>query len=260
MFSRSQLLILPRTGPQRGLTLAKAVKHLVPPGRGWCCTAELHYIVKRVSTMKVFRTLMGTMAIILMCALVGWLIWIFSVPETLPISSVPDSLLYYDTPVLSAPTIHLRTPVNTARVIDGYVDRNDVKVWPALIDPSACNYLADFGEPGVSLVLGHRQWLRTKLVFADIDKLEVDDKLFVFYGDKRFDYKVMSKTTILPTKVWDKVASEHNLDSNVLMLVSCAPYGNNTHRLIVTAKLGEVQHFRKGDKVAQSSGGNTSTQ
>lgn len=85
------------------------------------------------------------------------------------------------------------------------------------------------GENTHSVLTGHRG-LPTQKFFSDLDKLQVGDKFYIHVLDKILVYRVYKVTTIVPTDV-DLLFIEEGKD--LVTLVTCTPYGINTHRLLV---------------------------
>lgn len=88
------------------------------------------------------------------------------------------------------------------------------------------------GKNTRAVLTGHRGLPSSKL-FTRLDELEKGDLFYVKVGNKTLAYKVYKIETILPTEV-DKLSIEDGKDE--VSLVTCTPYGINTHRLVVTGK------------------------
>jgi len=71
-------------------------------------------------------------------------------------------------------------------------------------------------------------------VFTLLNKLEIGDKVVIFYKGQRYDYMVNSKKVVDPSDVTPLTAQ---YDSPVLTLQTCDPPGTDLNRLIVTADL-----------------------
>ncbi len=85
------------------------------------------------------------------------------------------------------------------------------------------------GESAHSILSGHRG-LPSSRLFTDIDKLRVGDIFTVKVLNESFTYQVDRIETILPTEL-SSLKIEHGQDYCTLM--TCTPYGVNTHRLLV---------------------------
>ena len=93
------------------------------------------------------------------------------------------------------------------------------------------------GHAGNIVIFGHSsgQWWATgnhKFVFTLLNKLKFDDKIFVEYKDVRYIYRVNNIRVVPPTDI-----SVLNQSSNhTLTLITCAPVGLSTSRLIIEAQ------------------------
>lgn len=88
------------------------------------------------------------------------------------------------------------------------------------------------GKNTRAVLTGHRGLPSSKL-FTRLDELKKGDLFYVKVGKKTLAYKVYKIETILPTEI-DKLNIEDGKDE--VSLVTCTPYGINTHRLVVTGK------------------------
>lgn len=93
------------------------------------------------------------------------------------------------------------------------------------------------GENTHSVLSGHRGLPSSKLLVR-LDEIEEGDYLFVRTGDRTLAYKVTQIQVVEPDDV-----SSLNIrpGEDLLSVVTCTPYGLNTHRLIVTGKRVEYQ-------------------
>lgn len=93
--------------------------------------------------------------------------------------------------------------------------------------------------PGTSLPVGgtsthcvlsaHRGLPRAKL-FTDLDQLQLGDRFTIFTLGQRLDYEVDQITIILPNEVEALYVQQ---GEDLVTLMTCTPYGINTHRLLV---------------------------
>lgn len=88
------------------------------------------------------------------------------------------------------------------------------------------------GKNTRAVLTGHRGLPSSKL-FTRLDELKKGDLFYVKVGNKTLAYKVYKIETILPTEV-EKLSVEDGKDE--VSLVTCTPYGINTHRLVITGK------------------------
>lgn len=86
------------------------------------------------------------------------------------------------------------------------------------------------GENTHTVLSGHRA-LATAKLFTDIDKLETGDIFYITVGNRKLAYEVDSIQTVLPSEVNALKIQE---GKDLATLVTCTPYGINTHRLLVT--------------------------
>ena len=85
------------------------------------------------------------------------------------------------------------------------------------------------GESTHCVLSGHRG-LPTARLFTDIDKLSEGDVFILRVLDEVLYYQVDQKKTVLPDQI-DDLRIEEGKD--YCTLVTCTPYGINTHRLLV---------------------------
>lgn len=98
---------------------------------------------------------------------------------------------------------------------------------------------AHLGQPGNTVMAGHHNV--NGEVFRDLVNVEVGDRVTVYAGDQKFDYVVDLKTIVKekgePIEVRQRNAQWiASTTDERLTLVTCWPYTNNTHRVIVVAK------------------------
>jgi LPXTG-site transpeptidase (sortase) family protein len=98
---------------------------------------------------------------------------------------------------------------------------------------------AKIGQPGNTVLTGHHNVKGE--VFRDLVNVEVGDIVTVYVGDREFLYQVELKTIVKekgePIEVRQRNAQwiAPTNDERITM-VTCWPYTNNTHRVIVVAK------------------------
>lgn len=95
------------------------------------------------------------------------------------------------------------------------------------------------GQPGNTVMAGHHNV--NGEVFRDLVNVEVGDTVVVGSGDQKFEYVVEMKTIVKekgePPEVRRKNAQWiAPTEDERLTFVTCWPYTNNTHRVIVVAK------------------------
>lgn len=72
-----------------------------------------------------------------------------------------------------------------------------------------------------------------KFIFAQNDKLENGDTIYMNYQGVRYTYTVTKKEVVLPT---DVSALTYKTDKPILTLITCVPLGTSLKRLLVTAE------------------------
>lgn len=97
------------------------------------------------------------------------------------------------------------------------------------------------GKNTRALLTGHRG-LPTSKLFTRLDELEKGDLFYIDVCNETQAYQVRDIQTIEPDEV-DKLETEP--DEDLVSLITCTPYGINTHRLIVT---GERVPYEKGEE------------
>lgn len=85
------------------------------------------------------------------------------------------------------------------------------------------------GESTHAALSGHRG-LPTRSLFTDLDKLEVGDIFYIRVLNQTLCYTVDQILTVLPSEM-DALAIEEGKD--YVTLITCTPYGINSHRLLV---------------------------
>ena len=88
------------------------------------------------------------------------------------------------------------------------------------------------GENTRAILTGHRGLPNSKL-FTRLDELEEGDLFFINVFEKTLAYKVIELEVIEPDEI-DKLSIQPGKD--LVTLLTCTPYGINTHRLIVTGE------------------------
>src|SRR5206468_715109 len=71
-----------------------------------------------------------------------------------------------------------------------------------------------------------------KFIFAQLDKLQNGDTIYVNYNSVRYTYTVMKEQVVKPDNVQ---ALYGYTDKPYLTLITCTPLGTSQNRLLVTA-------------------------
>ena len=101
------------------------------------------------------------------------------------------------------------------------------------------------GESTHSVISAHRGLPSAKL-FTDLDQMEVGDIFYINVLDETLAYKVDQILIVLPEET-ESLAIEEGKD--LVTLVTCTPYGVNSHRLLVR---GERTEYVTEDDVGDS--------
>lgn len=104
------------------------------------------------------------------------------------------------------------------------------------------------GENRRTVLTGHRGLPRAEL-FTRLDEMEFGDEIYIHVLDETHAYKVTEIETVEPEKLQDLTITPDGED--LVTLVTCTPYGVNTHRLLVTGERTEyVPKEEKEDATA----------
>lgn len=99
------------------------------------------------------------------------------------------------------------------------------------------------GGESVHTVLSGHSGLAQDRMFSDLEELEIGDVFYLHVLDETLAYQVCEITVVLPEDV-SLLSVEKGRD--LCTLVTCTPFGVNTHRLLVT---GERIPFEKAEEV-----------
>ena len=86
------------------------------------------------------------------------------------------------------------------------------------------------GGSSTHAVLSAHSGMASSKLFSDIDQLELGDKFFVHVLGDTLAYEVDAVNTVLPT---DTSLLQIEEGKDLVTLVTCTPFGVNTHRLLV---------------------------
>lgn len=86
------------------------------------------------------------------------------------------------------------------------------------------------GGSSTHAVLSAHSGLASSKLFSDIDQLTVGDTFYIHVLDEVLAYKVDAINTVLPT---DTYLLQIEDGKDLVTLVTCTPFGVNTHRLLV---------------------------
>jgi len=94
------------------------------------------------------------------------------------------------------------------------------------------------GGPGTHSVLSGHRGLPSARLFTDLDKLTVGDRFTLRVLDAALTYEVDQILTVLP---YELDALEIEPEKDYCTLVTCTPYGINSHRLLVRGRRVQEQ-------------------
>ena len=99
------------------------------------------------------------------------------------------------------------------------------------------------GEKGDHAVLSAHRGLPSAKLFTDLPELTVGDEFVVTVLDKEMLYEVDQILTVLPDSPEAFEALRPVPEEDLVTLMTCTPYGVNTHRLLVRGhRTGDVVH------------------
>lgn len=105
------------------------------------------------------------------------------------------------------------------------------------------------GGAGSHTVLVGHSGLPSAKLFTDIDQLQIGDTIRLNILKEAYYYKVDRKKTVLPKEAEAEIEIQSN--HNYITLMTCTPYGVNTHRLLVRA---ERYYPKPEEQIPESSG------
>lgn len=99
------------------------------------------------------------------------------------------------------------------------------------------------GKNTHAVITGH-SGLSTARLFTDLEQLSEGDVFFIYVLNQKLAYKVDNIEVVLPTETEDlRVVPE----KDYVTLLTCTPYGKNTHRLLVR---GERTDYEEAKEIA----------
>lgn len=138
---------------------------------------------------------------------------------------------------IEIPDIHCELPIYHG------TDANALQVGVGHIEGSS---LPVGGESTHCAISGHRGLPSAKL-FSDLDKLTVGDRFILRVLDDTLTYEVDQVHTVLPEEMDELEIVE---GEDYCTLVTCTPYGINTHRLLVRGHRVENSTDKEPARVA----------
>jgi sortase A len=130
---------------------------------------------------------------------------------------------------------------------------NIKKAFVSTINTDLSKYLVNYpgtgipADPGNAVIFGHSTLPQLfnssdyKTIFANVFKLDIGDKIYVYLNDKTYSYKIYGIKIVNPS---DTSIFSQDYDNSYLTLVTCTPPGTIWKRLIVKAKLEKNDYAR----------------
>lgn len=94
------------------------------------------------------------------------------------------------------------------------------------------------GNSTHAVLMGHRG-LPTAKLFTNLDRMEIGNTFVLKVLREKYYYKVDEIQVVEPDKVTDEIEIEENKDQ--VTLITCTPYGINSHRLLIRGVRTEDQ-------------------
>ncbi len=107
------------------------------------------------------------------------------------------------------------------------------------------------GERGTHAVIAAHTGIATRMFFTDLDQMKTGDLFFLNVLGEKLAYQVDQIVTVTPDRT-DLLRIEEGKDQ--VTLVTCTPYGINSHRLLVRGKRIPYREAQKRAEQAKESG------
>ncbi len=144
--------------------------------------------------------------------------------------------------------------------IMGYIDIDRIQVKLPIyhgtddsVLNNACGHIQGSSLPtggaGTHCVISAHRGLPGAKLFTDLDRLEVGNTFRVTVLDRTLVYEVDQIKTVLPDEVGDLLIEK---DKDLFTLVTCTPYGINTHRLLVRGHRIESEDTRTVQVISEA--------
>ena len=99
------------------------------------------------------------------------------------------------------------------------------------------------GGKGTHCVLTGHTGLTNNKLFTNLDRLEIGDVIFLSVLGERLAYQVDQIQTVLPNEAMDALRIDPEQD--YVTLITCTPYGINSHRLLVRGTRIEYEEAKR---------------
>ena len=141
---------------------------------------------------------------------------------------------------ITIPIINLDAPIEKAEAVKVTIEDQEFTQFliPEKFAAGWHEGSALLGEPGNTVLSGHNNAYGE--VFANLEKLEIGDTIYLFSNDSSFQYTITNRM-ILPERDIDlemRIKNAHWImrsEDERITLVTCWPHESNTHRLILVA-------------------------
>lgn len=144
--------------------------------------------------------------------------------------------------------------------IIGYIDIDKIQVKLPIYHGTnqstlnhACGHIEGSSLPiagkGTHAAISAHRGLPSAKLFSDLDRLEVGDTFRITVLDKTYIYEIDRIKTVLPDDVSDLLIDK---DKELCTLVTCTPYGINSHRLLVRGHRIESEDMRTLNAVSEA--------
>lgn len=94
------------------------------------------------------------------------------------------------------------------------------------------------GGPGVHAAISGHRGLTSATLFSNLNKLVVGDEFYLHVLGKTMRYQVREVNTVLPDEM-ELLGIDEERD--LCTLITCTPYGVNSHRLLVQGERAELE-------------------
>lgn len=122
--------------------------------------------------------------------------------------------------IIEIPSIKVKTPIyhgTTDQILQHYIGHLEGSSFPT-------------GENGTHAVLSGHRGLASAMLFTELDKLTEGDYFMITVLDNLMTYQIDQIKIVLPSEMNDLQIEQ---DKDLVTLVTCTPYGVNTHRILV---------------------------
>lgn len=107
------------------------------------------------------------------------------------------------------------------------------------------------GGKGTHAVIAAHTGIATKMLFTDLDQMKAGDVFFLNVLGEKLEYQVEQIFTVTPDRT-DLLHIEEGKD--YVTLVTCTPYGINSHRLLVRGRRIPYQEIQKKSAETEQKG------